>query len=77
MTELFTDFTDISSLRANRSLTEQKVTQSIPNTTLKVESAQIKALEAKILLTMKSREGKVNLMNAYLARMQSIVGNEC
>lgn len=75
--ELFTDFTDISSLRANRSLTEQKEAQGIHNTTPVVESAQIKALEAKILLTMKSREGKNNLMNAYLARVQSIVGTEC
>lgn len=74
MSEIYTAFTDITSLKPQKRLEVQKevveARVDIPNET----SAQITALEARIYLAIKDRDGKNNLINSYITRLKAVIG---
>lgn len=72
MIDPFVDFTDIATIRSSLRPKQEVIQETKATQPQEQDSPFIKALEAKLLLTMKSREGKVNLLNAYLTRLRGV-----
>lgn len=70
---LYTDFTDIDALTPNRQVKEVPQAQDkvVCNN---VNQAQIDALEAKILLTIRDYDNKATLLKGYIERTKAILG---
>lgn len=72
MTETFTDFTNLDELLESVTDTPVVATQESPTAQEKELSPKLQAIQAKLFLTMKHREGKMSLLEAYITRLRGV-----
>lgn len=74
MADSFTDFTNVDELLD--SITDTPVVEAPTEAQPPQEqelSPALQAIQAKLYLSMKSREGKMTLLDAYITRLRGVV----